>query len=326
MTTECNPAYLDFPMLGSRHVLADSTAATSPPTVARCYSGRPSDSPESSGSSPPVSPTTATPTSPNTTVEELVAQRVYALGGGGAGGTEDVNDPTTSAATRCSPPSSARPTPRARPAQRPRDRGKPLGRQEHAEPPRTVPPRGPTRTPDTRRSVPHPRRQNASRGAVSSRPTPGRPSGSSWTSRPPTTRYHGHQLGRFFHGYYKNFCYLPLYNLLRRPPPLRPLRALGHRRSAGSLTHLKRIVAQVRKAWPGVKIVVRADSGFCRDEIMTWCEAERRGLRTRAGARTRGEGDDRRGTGRGSCGVRADEGTDPGVHGSPIPDAGQLEP
>src|SRR5206468_9370501 len=83
---------------------------------------------------------------------------------------------------------------------------------------------------------------------------------------------HGHQLGRFFHGYYKNSCYLPLYIFCVDHLLCARLRPSDLDACAGSVKHLKRIVAQIREAWPGVKIVVRADSGFCREEILRWCE------------------------------------------------------
>ena len=84
---------------------------------------------------------------------------------------------------------------------------------------------------------------------------------------------HGHQLGRFFHGYYKCYCYLPLYifcgsHLLSAK--LRPSNIDG---AAGSVKELTRIVAQIRVQWPDVKIVIRGDGGFCREHIMHWCES-----------------------------------------------------
>jgi len=84
---------------------------------------------------------------------------------------------------------------------------------------------------------------------------------------------HGDQLGKFFHGYYKSYCYLPLYifcgdHLLSAK--LRPADIDG---AAGSVKELTRIVKQIRRQWPEVQIVIRADSGFCRENIMAWCEA-----------------------------------------------------
>jgi hypothetical protein len=83
---------------------------------------------------------------------------------------------------------------------------------------------------------------------------------------------HGHQLGRFFHGYYDGYCYLPLYIFCGEHLLCARLRTADHDGSAGSLKEIKRIVRQLRKAWPGVWIILRADSGFCRDELMSWCE------------------------------------------------------
>ena len=83
---------------------------------------------------------------------------------------------------------------------------------------------------------------------------------------------HGRQLGRFFHGYYKNYCYLPLYIFCDDHLLLARLRPSDIDAAAGSVKHLARIVGQIRETWPDVKITIRADSGFCRDEILSWCE------------------------------------------------------
>jgi Transposase DDE domain group 1 len=84
---------------------------------------------------------------------------------------------------------------------------------------------------------------------------------------------HGHQLGRFFHGYYDAYCYLPLYIFCGDHPLLALLRPANIDNTAGVLKHLARIIARLRQAWPGVAILVRGDSGFCRDHLMRWCEA-----------------------------------------------------
>jgi hypothetical protein len=83
---------------------------------------------------------------------------------------------------------------------------------------------------------------------------------------------HGHQLGRFFHGYYGNYCFLPLYIFCGDHPLLALLRPADIDAAAGSVKQLSRIVGRIRQAWPEIEIVVRADSGFCRDELLDWCE------------------------------------------------------
>src|SRR6266481_5406572 len=85
---------------------------------------------------------------------------------------------------------------------------------------------------------------------------------------------HGKQEGRFFHGYYGHYCYLPLYIFCGEFLLGARLRSSNIDASAGSVEELKRIVAQIRSAWPLVRMVVRGDSGFCREELMAWCEAE----------------------------------------------------
>lgn len=84
---------------------------------------------------------------------------------------------------------------------------------------------------------------------------------------------HGQQLGRFFHGYYGDYCYLPLYIFCGDHPLAAILRPSNIDASAGSLEHLQRLVKRIRETWPAVAIVLRADSGFCRDYLMRWCEA-----------------------------------------------------
>ena len=83
---------------------------------------------------------------------------------------------------------------------------------------------------------------------------------------------HGHQLGRFFHGYYKNYCYLPLYVFCGQHLLCAKLRPADIDGAAGTVGELQRIVAQIRERWPEVRIVIRGDSGFCREPIMDWCE------------------------------------------------------
>lgn len=83
---------------------------------------------------------------------------------------------------------------------------------------------------------------------------------------------HGTQEGRFFHGYYGNYCYLPLYIFAGDFLLCAKLRQSDIDASAGARDEVQRIVARIRARWPQVKLVVRADSGFARDELMSWCE------------------------------------------------------
>jgi hypothetical protein len=83
---------------------------------------------------------------------------------------------------------------------------------------------------------------------------------------------HGHQEGRFFHGYYDCYCYLPLYVFCGRHLLAAKLRPSDIDASAGSLEEVERIVRQIRACWPHVRILLRADSGFAREALMGWCE------------------------------------------------------
>jgi Transposase DDE domain group 1 len=84
---------------------------------------------------------------------------------------------------------------------------------------------------------------------------------------------HGNQEGRFFHGYYGNYCYLPLYIFSGEHLLCARLRRSNIDGAEGAVEELTRIVTQIRQTWPEVKVIVRADSGFCRDDLMSWCEA-----------------------------------------------------
>ena len=88
---------------------------------------------------------------------------------------------------------------------------------------------------------------------------------------------HGGQEGRFFHGYYGCYCYLPLYIFIEEHLVCARLRPSNIDASAGALEEVQRIVKRLRFTWPEADIVLRGDSGFCRDEIMSWCEKNRVG-------------------------------------------------
>ena len=83
---------------------------------------------------------------------------------------------------------------------------------------------------------------------------------------------HGHQEGRFFHGYYDCYCYLPLYVFCGRHLLAAKLRPSNIDASAGSVEEVARIVAQIRRRWPRTRILLRADSGFAREALLAWCE------------------------------------------------------
>jgi Transposase DDE domain group 1 len=86
---------------------------------------------------------------------------------------------------------------------------------------------------------------------------------------------HGHQEGRFFHGYYDCYCYLPLYIFCGRHLLASKLRRADIDAAAGAVEETARIVAQIRGRWPQVRVLLRADSGFAREALMQWCEANR---------------------------------------------------
>ena len=83
---------------------------------------------------------------------------------------------------------------------------------------------------------------------------------------------HGRQEGRFFHGFYDHYCYLPLYIFCGDQLLGARLRRSNIDGSAGALEEVQRIIGQIRQSWPQVRIILRADSGFCRNGLMDWCE------------------------------------------------------
>jgi len=83
---------------------------------------------------------------------------------------------------------------------------------------------------------------------------------------------HGEQEGRFFHGYYDCYCYLPLYVFCGRHLLVPKLRRANVDAAAGAVEEVARVVARIRTRWPRTRILLRADSGFARDDLMTWCE------------------------------------------------------
>ena len=83
---------------------------------------------------------------------------------------------------------------------------------------------------------------------------------------------YGQQEGRFFHGYYRAYCYLPLYIFCGEHLLCARLRPSNIDGAAGALKQIKRLVARIREKWPQVRIILRGDSGFCREHLMAWCE------------------------------------------------------
>ena len=86
---------------------------------------------------------------------------------------------------------------------------------------------------------------------------------------------HGSQEDRFFHGYYGCYCYLPLYVLCGRHVLVATLRPANIDASCGAVEKVARIIGQIRRRWPKVKVVLRADNGFAREALMAWCEAHK---------------------------------------------------
>jgi hypothetical protein len=87
---------------------------------------------------------------------------------------------------------------------------------------------------------------------------------------------HGKQEDRFYHGYYKHYCYLPLYIFCGDHVLCARLRPSSIGPAVGSRKEVERIVQQIRQRWPEVEIILRGDAGFCSNELMAWCEQQDR--------------------------------------------------
>src|SRR5947209_362772 len=268
MTTECSSSYLDFPMVGTRQVVADFDGGdissdggalllrkTEVLTgiirqFAACFADY------------------RNPDLIEHTVEELIAQRVYAL----ALGYEDLSDHDDLRRDPLLATVVGKNDPTGKTRQRPGDRGKALAGKSTLNR-LELTPVGADKESRYKKIVCH--THDVERLFVTlflqahAQPPKSIVLDLDATDDP----IHGHQLGRFFHGYYKNYCYLPLYIFCGDHLLCARLRPADIDASAGSVKHLQRIVAQIRQAWPEVKITIRGDSGFCREPIMAWCEA-----------------------------------------------------
>jgi hypothetical protein len=268
MTTECNSAYLDFPMLGPRQVLADFDGGDISSDGGALLLRK---TEELTGILRQFAAGFTDHRDPDLiehTVEELVAQRVYAL----ALGYEDLNDHDD---LRCDPllatvVGKADPTGNSR--LRRRDWGKALAGKSTLNRLELTPVGADAQSRYKKVTC---RTQDVERLFVTlflqAHPRP--PERIVLDLDATDDPVHGHQLGRFFHGYYKHYCYLPLYIFCGHHLLCARLRPSDIDASAGALKQLQRIVAQIRQAWPQVRITIRADSGFCRDEVLSWCEA-----------------------------------------------------
>ena len=136
---------------------------------------------------------------------------------------------------------------------------------------------------------------------------------------------HGHQ-ERFFHGYYNSYCYLPLYIFAGDHLLCARLRPADQDGAAGAVEEVERIVGQIRQRWPRVEIVVRADSGFCREELMHWCEQNRVHYILGLGAQRPTTSITGAADARGAAAVMRQPASRAGLHRVPLPHPPELEP
>jgi Transposase DDE domain group 1 len=267
MATECNSTYLDFSILGHRQVLADfdggaissdGGALLLRQTEARTQIIRQFAACFTDHRDPDLI---------EHPLEHLLAQRVYGL----ALGYEDLNDHDDLRRDPLLATVVGKTDPTGQDRLRPRDRGKPLAGKSTLNRLELTPIGADSRSRYQKITC---RTHEVERLFVAlflqahDRP----PERIVLDLDATDDTVHGRQLGRFFHGYYKGYCYLPLYIFCGDHLLCARLRPSSIDASAGTVKHLQRIVTQLRQEWPGVKILIRADSGFCREEILRWCE------------------------------------------------------
>lgn len=267
MTTECNSTYLDFSILGHRQVLADFDGGTitseggalllrqieARTAIIRQFAACFHDHRDPDLIEHPL--------------EHLVAQRVYGL----ALGYEDLNDHDDLRRDPLLATIVGKTDPTGQDRPRTRDRGKPLAGKSTLNRLELAPVGADARSRYKKITCrTHAVEQLFVTLFLQAHSQP--PERIVLDLDATDDTVHGRQLGRFFHGYYKGYCYLPLYIFCGDHLLCARLRPSDMDASAGSVKQLKRIVAQIRQAWPEVKILIRADSGFCREEILHWCE------------------------------------------------------
>ena len=201
------------------------------------------------------------------TVEQLLKQRIFAL----CLGYEDLNDHDQLRHDPLLAVLAGRPDPTGQDRMDARDRGVPLAGKSTLNRLELTPPRANTKSRYKKIAARH---ERIDRFFVETF--------LDLTAQPPEEiildldatddPLHGHQLGRFFHGYYDGYCYLPLYIFCGEHLLCGKLRPADIDASAGALKQVQRIVEQIRQRWPKVRIILRADSGFCREHLMAWCE------------------------------------------------------
>jgi hypothetical protein len=203
------------------------------------------------------------------TIEDLIKQRVYAL----ALGYEDLNDHDRLRQDPLLAVLVGKPDPTGQERARARDRGKALAGKSTLNRLELRPPQATSK--ETRHKkiliAPEAVDQGLVELFLEAHATP--PQEIVLDLDATADPVHGHQEGRFFHGYYGHYCYLPLYIFAGEFLLCARLRLANCDASAGAVEEIARIVGHIRTRWPTVRIVLRADSGFCRESLMAWCEA-----------------------------------------------------
>jgi hypothetical protein len=202
------------------------------------------------------------------TVEQLVRQRVCAL----APGYEDLNDHDTLRRDPLLATLAGRTDPSGESRKRERDRGSAMAGKSTMNRMENGPVFGDASSRRTKKIVPDTAKMDEFFVDAAMRSTREVPAEVVIDLDPTDVKLHGDQEGRFFHGYYDHYCYLPLFIFWGDRLLCARLRPSNIDGAKGAVDEISRIVAQMRKRWPKTHFMVRGDSGFAREELMTWCE------------------------------------------------------
>jgi Transposase DDE domain group 1 len=267
MTTECNQNSFAFHPLGSREVVARFDGGTITSDAGALLLRQ---TEQATGILKQFAACFTDHRDPDLiehTVGELIAQRVYGL----CLGYEDLNDHDALRHDPLLAVTVGKEDPTGEHRSRPRDKGKALAGKSTLNRLELTPARANADSRYKKITVDRPAVQNLFVDLfVQSKSTP--PSRIELDLDATDDPLHGHQAGRFFHGYYDGYCYLPLYIFSGDDLLCAKLRPSNIDASAGALKEVQRIVERLRQRWPNVAILLRGDSGFCRESIMAWCE------------------------------------------------------
>ena len=267
MTTECNQSSFDFQVLDRREVTARFDGGTITSDAGALLLREVEDKTGILRSFAACFDDFRDPDLIEFSVEQLLKQRVFAL----CLGYEDLNDHEQLRRDPLLAVLAGRADPTGQDRLDPRDRGVPLAGKSTLNRLELTPPRATEKSRYKKIAARH-TKIDAFFVETFLNLTPETPQEIVLDLDATDDPLHGHQLGRFFHGYYDSYCYLPLYIFCGQHLLCAKLRPADIDASAGARKQVELIIGRIRQRWPKVRIILRGDSGFCREPLMRWCD------------------------------------------------------